>query len=72
VKASRARLSQSGLKTGGGTTQMVYVASSRRSCGDEAKDGWVNVADCIGLFYPNFVVFTILGPRGIFVFCLGL
>jgi hypothetical protein len=30
LKASRARVSQSGLKTGGGTVQMVHVTSSCR------------------------------------------
>jgi hypothetical protein len=38
LKASRARVSQSSLKTGVGAAWMVYVASSWRSCGDEAKD----------------------------------
>jgi hypothetical protein len=47
---------------------MVHVASSRRLRGIEVGDGWVDVADYIGLFYPNFVVFTVLGPRGILVF----
>jgi hypothetical protein len=43
---------------------MVEVASSWRSRGDEAKDGWVNVTGCIRLFYPNFVVFVVLGHKG--------
>jgi hypothetical protein len=43
---------------------MVEVASSWRSRGDEAKDGWVNVMGCIRLFYPNFVVFVVLGHKG--------
>jgi hypothetical protein len=46
--------------------------SSQRSHGDEAEDGWVNAMGCIKIFYPNFVVFTILGPRGILVFWLSL
>jgi hypothetical protein len=49
-EASRASVSQSSLKTGGGTTRMVHVASSRRSRGDEAQDGRVDVLGCIGLF----------------------
>jgi hypothetical protein len=61
LEASQARVSQSSLKTGGGAVWMVHVASSRRSCGEEAEDGWVDAMDCIRLFYPNFVVFIVLG-----------
>jgi hypothetical protein len=43
------------------------VASSRRSREDEAEDEQVNAMDCIGLFYPKFVIFVVLGPRGSFV-----
>jgi hypothetical protein len=43
---------------------MVHVASSRRSCGDEAKDGRVYAMGCIRLFYPNFAVFIVLGHKG--------
>jgi hypothetical protein len=39
LEASRTRVSQSSLKTGGGTAWMVHMASSRRSREDEAKDG---------------------------------
>jgi hypothetical protein len=39
LEASWARISQCGLKTNGGAARMVHVASSRRLCGDEAKDG---------------------------------
>jgi hypothetical protein len=46
---------------------MVYVASSWRSHGDEAEDRWVDATDCIGLFYPNFVIFVVLGYKGNFV-----
>jgi hypothetical protein len=68
VEASQARVSQSGLKTGGGAAWKVHVASLRRSCGVEAKDGWINVMGYIRLFYPNFAIFIVLGPRGILVF----
>jgi hypothetical protein len=51
---------------------MVHVVSSRRSRGDEAEDRWVDVMRCIGVFYPNFAVFIVLGPKDIFVFLLGL
>jgi hypothetical protein len=43
---------------------MVHVTSSQRSRGDEIKDGWVDVTDCIRLFYSNFVVFIVLGYKG--------
>jgi hypothetical protein len=43
---------------------MVRVASSWRSRGTEAEDGWVGATGCIRLFYHNFVVFSVLGPRG--------
>jgi hypothetical protein len=43
---------------------MVHVASSWRSRGDEAEDGWVNKMGCIRLFYPNFVIFIVLGHKG--------
>jgi hypothetical protein len=55
LKASQARVSQS---TGGGTTRMVHVASSRRSRGDEAEDGRVNAMGCIGPCYPYFPSFV--------------
>jgi hypothetical protein len=68
LDASWAWVSQFDLKTGGGTAWLMHVASWWRSCGDEAEDGRVHVMGCIGLFCPNFVVFIILGPRGILVF----
>jgi hypothetical protein len=55
LEVSRARVSQSSLKIGGGAAYMVHVASSWRSRGDEVKDGWVNATGYIELFYPNFV-----------------
>jgi hypothetical protein len=42
---------------------MVHVASSQRSCGDEAEDERVNVMGCIRLFYPNFAIFIALGHK---------
>jgi hypothetical protein len=53
LEACRARVSQSGLMTGGGTARMVHVASSWRSHVDETENGWVDGMGCIGLFYPN-------------------
>jgi hypothetical protein len=46
LKASRARVSQSGLKTGGGTAWMVHMASSRWSHCSEAKDCRFNGVGC--------------------------
>jgi hypothetical protein len=64
LEASQARVSQSSLKTGRGTAQMVHVASSWRSHGDEDEKGPVDAMGCISLFYPNFVVFVVLGHMG--------
>jgi hypothetical protein len=72
MKASQDRVSQCSLKTGGCTTWMVHVASSWRSRADEAENGRVDVTGCIGPFYPNFVIYVVLGPRGVLVFWLGL
>jgi hypothetical protein len=63
LEASRARVFQSSLKTGGGTAQMVHVASSRGSRRDGAKDGWIDAMGYIGLFYPNITVFIVLGHK---------
>jgi hypothetical protein len=43
---------------------MVHVESSWRSRGDKVEDGQINAMGCIGLFYPNFVVFIVLGHKG--------
>jgi hypothetical protein len=51
---------------------MVHVASSWRSRGSEAEDGQVNATDFIGLLFPNFAIFVVLGHMGIIVFWLGL
>jgi hypothetical protein len=42
---------------------MVHMVSLWRSRGDKAKDGWVDVMDCIVLFYPNFTIFVVLGHK---------
>ncbi len=42
---------------------MVHVTSSQRSRGDKAKDGRVDAMGCIGLFYPNFIVFIVLDHK---------
>jgi hypothetical protein len=46
----------------------VHVASSRRSREDEVKVRWVDMMDCIRLFYSNFAVLIVLDARGILVF----
>jgi hypothetical protein len=43
---------------------MVHMASSQRSRGDEVEDRWVDAMGCIGLFYPNFAIFVVLGHKG--------
>jgi hypothetical protein len=68
MEASRARIFQSGLKTGGGTTQMVYVVESRRLRRVEGEDGQVDATGCIRPFYHNIAIFIVLGTRGIKVF----
>jgi hypothetical protein len=72
VEVSRDVISQSGLKTGGGVAWMVHVASSRRLHRVEAEDGWVDTTDCVGYFYPNFIIFYVLVAKSILVFWLLL
>jgi hypothetical protein len=72
LEVSRDMVSQSGIKTGGGTTRMVHVPSSRRLRWVEAEHERVNTTSCIGPLYPNFVVLYVLSLRGIVVFCLVL
>jgi hypothetical protein len=72
LEASQDRVSQSGIKTGGGTAWMVHVASSWRSCGDEVDDKRVDAMGCIRLFYPNFAVFVVLCLKGNLVFWVDL
>jgi hypothetical protein len=40
---------------------MVHVASSQRTCGDEAKDRRVDAMGCIRRIYPNIAIFVVLG-----------
>jgi hypothetical protein len=72
LKVSRARVFQSSIKTSEGTTWIVHLSSSWRSHEDKAEDKRVNTTGCITLFYPNFVVFVVLCPKGILIFLLGL
>jgi hypothetical protein len=55
LELSRARVSLSGLKTDRGAT----IGGAR---------GIINVTGCIGPFYPNIVVFSVLDPKGNLVF----
>jgi hypothetical protein len=48
--------------------RMMHVASSQRLCQTKAENGWIDVTDCIGPFYPNFAVFIVFGPSGILCF----
>jgi hypothetical protein len=50
---------------------MVHMTSSWRLREDEAEDGWVDATGCIRLFYPNFVVFFVLGHKGSLVISLS-
>jgi hypothetical protein len=51
---------------------MVHVVSSWRSHGDEAEDGRVDATGCIRLFYPNFVIFIVLGYKDILVISFAI
>jgi hypothetical protein len=42
---------------------VVHVASLQRWRRVEAKDGRVDSTGCIGLFYPNFAIFFVLGHK---------
>jgi hypothetical protein len=68
VEASRARVSQSDLKIGGGTVQLVNMTSSRRLHRDQVEDGQVDAMGCVGPFYPKITIFYVLDPMGILVF----
>jgi hypothetical protein len=67
VEASLARVSQSGLKTGGGAMTGVHVAPSQRLRRRQVEDGRVDVTGCVGPYYPTFTIFNVLGPRSIVV-----
>jgi hypothetical protein len=52
VEASWTRVSQSGLKTGGGVTVVVHIAPSRRLHRGQVEDEWVNATGYVGPCYP--------------------
>jgi hypothetical protein len=75
AEASRARVSQSALKTDGGAVWMVHAASSRRLRRCQVEDERIDTTGCVGLCYTCFTIFFILSLRDILVlliFCLGL
>jgi hypothetical protein len=55
IEESRARVSQSGLKTGRGAT----MGGAR---------GTIDATGCVGPCYPCLAIFYVLGPRCILVF----
>jgi hypothetical protein len=76
MEANRARVSQSGLKTDGGATWMVHMASSWRLRGSEAEDGRFDDVRCgavqVERKYPSLDVIFLLAQRGILVFWFSL
>jgi hypothetical protein len=48
--------------------RVVHVAPSRRLCQDQVECGRVDATGCVGSYYPYFVIFYLLGHRGIVVF----
>jgi hypothetical protein len=61
VEASRAKVFQSIIKTGGGVTRMVHMTSSWTLRQDQIEDGRVDMTGCVGLCYHYFAVFIVLG-----------
>jgi hypothetical protein len=72
LEASRSRVSQFASKLAEERWVVVPMTSSWRLHEDEVKDGRIDATGCIGLVYPNFVIFLVLVPRGILVCWLGL
>jgi hypothetical protein len=68
VKASRVRISESGIKTVEGVRRVVHVAPSRRLCRRQFEDERVNATGYVGHCHPCFTVFLVLGPRDILIF----
>jgi hypothetical protein len=52
--------------------QVVHVASSQRSRGDEVEDRWVYVTGYIRLFCPNFILFIVLGYKSSLVISFSI
>jgi hypothetical protein len=67
MEASLARVSQSGLKSGRGTTMGGPRGTIVRLYRRQVEDGRVDTMGHVGRCYPTFAVFNVLGPRGIVV-----
>jgi hypothetical protein len=68
VEASRARVSQSGLKTGGGATTGGAHGTVTDVVSGQVEDGRVDAMGYVEPCYPCFTVFFLLCPRAIIVF----
>jgi hypothetical protein len=68
VEASLARVSQSGLKTGGGATVDGACGTIVEVASGQVKNGRVNATGCVGPYYPNFAVFN--GHNSLLDLCL--
>jgi hypothetical protein len=67
VEASLARVFQSGLKTDGGTTTGGARGTITRLRRRQVEYERVDTTGFVGPYYPTFVVFNVLGPKGIVV-----
>jgi hypothetical protein len=68
VEASLARVFQSDLKTGGGTTAGGARGTIVEVASEANEDGRVDAMGYVGSCYPTFAVFNVLGTRGIVIF----
>jgi hypothetical protein len=68
LKVSQVSVSQFTLKLAEERRRVVHIASSRRSCEDEVKDGRVDVMGYIKSFNPYFIIFVVLDTRDILIF----
>jgi hypothetical protein len=70
VEGSRGRIFQSGLKTAGGATVVVYMAPSWRLRRVHVEEEQVDATDCVVPYYPCFVICVLLNRRDIIVFLI--
>jgi hypothetical protein len=68
VEASRARVSQSDLKTGGCATAGGARGTVTDVASGQVEDGRVDAMGYVEPCYPCFTVLFLLGPRAIIVF----
>jgi hypothetical protein len=68
VEANLARVFQSGLKTGGGTTAGGARGTIAEVALEANEDGRVDAMGYVRSCYPTFAVFNVLGSRGIVIF----